>query len=237
MKEPQLVQEPLILLVEDRADDVLMLRRSFHKAGIYNPIQVVRDGEEAINYLLGIGTFSDRIEFPLPELILLDLKMPKVDGFEVLTWVRSQRNFSGIRVIVLSSSESIQDINRAYKLGANSFLVKPADFNSFVELSGFISEYWFVLSKSPQISRGSPKWGVEIKKKDVLLRQKQSGRLYAGHGRWVGAQSEALNFERIELAEALAAAERLDGVEIVLLYERPACELTVPVLFPGCAQP
>lgn len=231
------MQEPLILLVEDREDDVLMLRRSFQKAGISNPIQVVRDGEEAISYLLGTGKYADRVEFPLPELILLDLKMPKIDGFEVLRWLRSQRNFSGVRVVVLSSSESIQDVNLAYNLGANSFLVKPTNFNSFVELSGFISEYWFVLNKTPEVSRSSTKWGSELKKKEILLRQKHSGRLYAGYGRWVGSQAEALNFERIELAEALATAERLDGVEIVLLYERPACELTVPVFFPGCAQP
>jgi CheY-like chemotaxis protein len=230
------VQEPLILLVEDRDDDVLMLRRSFQKAGINNPMQVVGDGEEAISYLLGTGKFSDRVEFPLPELILLDLKMPKIDGFEVLRWLRSQRNFSGIRVVVLSSSESIQDVNLAYNLGANSFLVKPTDFNGFVELSGFISEYWFVLSRTPQVTRGSTRWGAEIKKKDVLLRHKKSGQLYAGHGQWVNNHADAINFERIELAEAVALTERLEGVEIVLFYERPACELTVPVLFPAARQ-
>jgi len=227
------VQEPLILLVEDREDDVLMLRRSFQKAGISNPIQIVRDGEEAISYLAGTERFSDRVEFPLPELILLDLKMPRVDGFEVLQWIRSQRNFSGIRVVVLSSSDSIQDVNLAYKLGANSFLVKPTDFNSFVELSDFISQYWFVLSKSPEVSRGSAKWGAELKKKDVLLRRKESGEYYAGNRRWVSGRSQAINFERVELAEAVATAEHLEGLEIVLLYEGPACELTLPVHFPG----
>jgi CheY-like chemotaxis protein len=227
------VQEPLILLVEDRDNDVLMLRRSFQKAGISNPIQVVRDGEEAISYLAGTGKFSDRVEFPLPELILLDLKMPRVDGFEVLQWIRSQRNFSGIRMVVLSSSDSIQDVNLAYKLGANSFLVKPTDFNSFVELSDFISQYWFVLSKSPEVSRGSAKWGAELKKKDVLLRRKGSGEYYAGNRKWVSGRSQAINFERVELAEAVATAEHLEGLEIVLLYEGPACELTLPVHFPG----
>lgn len=231
------VQEALILLVEDRDDDVLMLRRSFEKAGISNPLQVVRDGEEAIAYLTGSDKFSDRVEFPLPELILLDLKMPKIDGFEVLRWIRSQRSFSGIRVVVLSSSENIRDVNLAYNLGANSFLVKPADFNSFVELSGFISDYWFVLSKSPQVSRPTTRWGAELKKKDVLLRQRESSRFYAGHDRWVSTRADALNFERIELAEALATAERLHGVEIVLHYERPDCELAVPVHFPGIRRP
>ena len=231
------MQEPLILLVEDREDDVLMLRRSFRKAGISNPIQVVRDGEEAISYLAGTGKFSDRIEFPLPELVLLDLKMPRLDGFEVLRWIRAQRNFSGIRVVMLTSSESIQDVNLAYNLGANSFLVKPTDFKTFVELSGFLSEYWFILSKSPDVPRSIPNWGAELKKKEVLLRQKTSNQFYAGHDRWTSSRAEALNFERVELAQAVAIAERLEGVEIVMLYERPTCELTVPVIFPDSHRP
>jgi CheY-like chemotaxis protein len=230
-------QPPLILLVEDREDDILLLRRSFQKAGISNPLQVLRDGAEAIAYLSGIGDYSKRDEFPLPELILLDLKMPKLDGFEVLTWIRSQRNFSGIRVVVLSSSESIQDVNLAYSLGANSFLVKPSDFDSFVELSGFISDYWFVFSKTPQASRNLRRTGPKPKNKDVLVRERQSGRFYAGHARWVTNRAEALDFQRIELAEAAATAEHLQGVEIVLAYEAPACELTLPVAFAGIRRP
>lgn len=226
-------EQALILLVEDREDDVLLLRRSFQKAGIGNPIQVVGNGEEAINYFSGTGRYSNREEFPLPELVLLDLKMPKVDGFEVLRWVRSQPELAGLRVVVLSSSESIRDVNLAYALGANSFLVKPADFNDFVELSGFINDYWFLLSKAPQASRNGITAAMPPKKKDVLLRDKKSGRFYGGCAQWVGNKAEAVDFERIELAEAVASAERLQGVEIVLIYERPYCELTVPVAFAG----
>ena len=231
------MQEPLILLVEDREDDVIMLRRSFQKAGITNPMQVVRDGEEAIYYLSGTEKFSDRVEFPLPELILLDLKMPKLDGFEVLRWIRSQRSFSGVRVVVLTSSESIKDVNLAYSLGANSFLVKATNFSDFVELSGFIADYWFVLSKVPEASRSPAKSETKPRKKEVLLREKRSSQFYAGNARWVDNRGEALDFGRIELAEAVASAEHLQGTEIVLVYEEPVCELSVPVAFAGIRRP
>jgi hypothetical protein len=137
---------------------------------------------------------------------------------------------------VLSCSDNIQDINQAYKLGANSFLVKPEDLNQYVELSSFINDYWFVLSKSPIVSRNGAGWGPAPRKKAVLLRQKESGRFYAARARWVSNKAEALNFERIELAEALVTAERLEGTEIVLVYERPYCELSVPVAFADVRQ-
>jgi CheY-like chemotaxis protein len=200
-------------------------------------VQVVGNGEEALNYLSGTGKYASRAEFPLPELVLLDLKMPKVDGFEVLRWIRSQRDLSGMRVVVLSSSESIRDVNLAYALGANSFLVKPGDFAEFVELSGFINDYWFVLSKAPRMPRTGAHTELEPRRKDVLLREKLSGRYYGGRTGWVKTKAEAVDFERIELAEAVATAERLVGVEIVLMYERPECELRVPVAFAGVRRP
>jgi CheY-like chemotaxis protein len=226
-------EEPLILLVEDRDDDVVILRRSFQHAGIANPMQVANDGEEAVAYLSGTGKYSQRKESPLPELVLLDLKLPKLDGFEVLRWIRTQPALSGLRVVVLSSSESIQDVNLAYALGANSFLVKPTDFKGFVELSGFINDYWFVLSRAPRASQNGAGPQSQSKRHEVLMRNKQSGRFYAGHTGWVREKTKALDFERIELAEAVATAERLEGVEIVLLYDQPSCELTVPVAFAG----
>ena len=224
------MQEPLILLAEDSEDDVMILRRSFKKAGITNPLQVVYDGEEAISYLSGAGNYSDRAEFPIPELILLDLKMPKLDGFDVLRWIRLHRDYFGICVVVLTSSQDIRDVNRACALGANSFLVKPADFNGFVELSNFLNDYWFVLSKTPAVSRAFAWSESRPRTKGVLVRDK-SGRYYAGHARWVANRDEAVDFERIELAEALVTAQRLHGVEIVLGYDAPAIELSVPASF------
>src|ERR1041385_2090882 len=120
--------DALILLAEDRPDDVMLVLRSFERAGIKNPIRVVPDGEKAIAYLGGSGAFSDRQAHPLPELILLDLKMPRMDGFKVLRWIRTHPKLSRLRVVVLTSSENIRDVNLAYSLGANSFLVKPMDF-------------------------------------------------------------------------------------------------------------
>src|SRR6476646_8435725 len=97
----------VILLVEDQEDDIYLIRKAFKKAGVLNPIHVVRDGEEAIEYLSGEGRFENRAEHPLPELIMLDLKMPRLNGFQVLQWIRQQTDFGAIPVIVLTSSEQI----------------------------------------------------------------------------------------------------------------------------------
>src|SRR3954468_6378149 len=118
----------VFLLVEDEQDDAVLIQRAFRRAKFLNPLQVVRSGEEAMLYLKGEGRYSNRAEFPLPALVLLDLRMHGVDGFELLAWIRSQENLRALRVVVLSGSDAMTDVNRAYHLGANSFLVKPVDF-------------------------------------------------------------------------------------------------------------
>ena len=123
-----MANSPIILLAEDREDDVIIVRKALLQAFIDNPLQVVRDGVEALSYLEGAGKFGDRSEFPLPGLLLIDLKMPRKDGFEVLQWVRSQPHFCKLPVIILTSSEELRDMKKAYQLGANSFLVKPLNF-------------------------------------------------------------------------------------------------------------
>jgi CheY-like chemotaxis protein len=145
--------EAIILLAEDREDDIVLIRKAFREAGLANPFYVVRDGEEAIDYLKGEGKFSNREEYPLPDLLLLDLKMPRVDGFEVLRWIRQEAGMDTLRIIVLTSSESMADVNSAYQLGANSFLVKPLEFERFVETSKMFSRYWLNLDKGPEVSR------------------------------------------------------------------------------------
>ena len=143
----------VILLAEDNEDHVLLTKRAFRMAGLLNPVVTVENGEEAIAYLKGEGKFANRSEFPLPTLLLLDLKMPRKNGFEVLEWLRTQPALSSLRVVVLTTSDRILDVNRAYQLGANSFLTKPVDFRDFVQLSTAIKGYWLWMSRAPEVER------------------------------------------------------------------------------------
>jgi len=152
-KAVMLHEQAVILLAEDREDDILLVERAFAKGEVTNPLFVVRDGDEAISYLSGIGKYGNRAEYPLPDLLLLDLKMPRVDGFEVLRWVRQQPGFSSLRVVVLTASDQIRDVNTAYRLGANSFMVKPTDFENVVEMAKTLRNYWLQMSKAPDVSR------------------------------------------------------------------------------------
>lgn len=145
--------EGVILLAEDTEDDVLLIRRALSKGGVTNSIQVAPNGAKAISYLKGEAEFSDREEYPLPELMLLDLKMPIVDGFEVLRWVRRQPLLAALPVLVLTSSDSLRDVNLAYCLGANSFLVKPVEFEDSIQLGKAIREYWLGHNVRGEISR------------------------------------------------------------------------------------
>jgi len=147
----------VILLAEDDEDDVLLIRRAFKDLGILNPLHVVRDGDEAIAYLKGVGQYKNRAEYPLPSLLLLDLKMPRTNGFEVLEWIRSEPNLRLLRVIVLTSSGQMQDVNAAYQLGANSFLIKPQDFSNFITLLNSLRSYWLRRDQSPEITRPNDK--------------------------------------------------------------------------------
>src|SRR6267142_899156 len=143
---------PIILLAEDREDDVIIIRKAFAKSNFPCLLNVVRDGEQVIAYLKGETPFADRDQHPLPSLLLLDLKMPRKDGFEVLQWIRAQPAFFALRVVVLTSSRLTSDINLAYERGANSFLVKPADFENYVELSEFINGFWLQFNKTIEVS-------------------------------------------------------------------------------------
>jgi CheY-like chemotaxis protein len=149
-------EHAVILLVDDCDDDIVLVRKAFQRAYLPNPIHVVRSGEEAIAFLMGEKQYANRQEYPLPDLILLDLKMPKIDGFEVLSWIRNQPGIRGIAVVVLTSSDQIRDVNKAYALGANSFLVKPVDFNNYVELGKLIREYWMKTVRVPETFRAPP---------------------------------------------------------------------------------
>jgi CheY-like chemotaxis protein len=146
-------EHAVILLVEDLENDVFLIRRALVQAHLTNPIYVVRHGEEAVEYLGGTGKYSNRDEYPLPGLILLDLKMPRMDGFQVLEWIRGQPGLRGIVVLVLTSSDRLRDVTQAYSLGAKSFLVKPIDFEQFVDLGNLLRKYWIKTAKLPEVSR------------------------------------------------------------------------------------
>jgi CheY-like chemotaxis protein len=123
-----------ILHVEDDPNDTLLLEHACKKAGVIFDLQAVSDGDQAIAYLRGVNDFSDRNKHPLPKLILLDLKMPRLSGFDVLSWLRSEEGLRAVPVVVLTSSNHDADVKRAYALGAKSYLVKPVGFEALVEL-------------------------------------------------------------------------------------------------------
>jgi CheY-like chemotaxis protein len=131
----QTTRPPLILLVDDNPDDLMLVVRAFERARIQRRIQTVSSGAECIGYLKGDPPYGDRTRYPIPGLVLLDLKMVGADGFDVLRWIRAQPQFARLCVVVLTSSDEIRDVNLAYKLGADSFLVKPLDFWNVAELS------------------------------------------------------------------------------------------------------
>jgi CheY-like chemotaxis protein len=143
------VKAHCILIAEDDENDVFFLERAFKQAQIANPIQRVRDGEDAIAYLQGAGAYADRDHFPLPHLMLLDLKMPRKNGFDVITWVRQQPALKRLPIVVLTSSREDPDVNRAYELGANTYLVKPVKFEGLVEMMKTLNLYWLILAEKP----------------------------------------------------------------------------------------
>jgi CheY-like chemotaxis protein len=130
----KIIEQP-ILLVENNQDDILLILRAFQRAGVTRRIQAVTSGMEAVAYLQGMHPFEDREKYPPPALVLLDIKMPGMDGFEVLRWMRRQWEFFDLCVVMLTNSDHIRDVNEAYRLGANSFLVKPLDFQNAGELA------------------------------------------------------------------------------------------------------
>ncbi len=141
------VNDYTILLVEDDANDVTLIRRAFARAKLANPVQVVNDGEQAVAYLAGAVEFSDRARYPLPVLILLDLKMPRKSGHEVLEWLKEQPELRRIPVVVLTSSGETPDVNRAYDLGANSYLVKPVAFDDLLGMVKTLGVYWLIMNE------------------------------------------------------------------------------------------
>jgi CheY-like chemotaxis protein len=144
MKEPE-----HILLAKDDEADALLVRRAIHTGGIRACLHVVRDGQEAVDYLSGANVYADRTKHPLPKVMLLDLKMPRLDGFEVLKILRNELHFTKLPVIVLTQSEEPSDIKRAYELGATSYFRKPDRLESLSEMIHVLHAYWLKFNHFP----------------------------------------------------------------------------------------
>ena len=143
----------MILLADDQEDDVFLTKEALVRAQVLNPLYVVADGTEAIQYLEGSGKFGNRNEYPLPDLLLLDLNMPRLNGFDVIRWVRAHPTLSNLRIVVQSSSDLDLDINKAHELGANAYMVKTGDFHTYCAAMRTTISFWLQLTRSPSLSR------------------------------------------------------------------------------------
>jgi CheY-like chemotaxis protein len=139
----------IILLVEDNPDDEMLALRALKKSNIANGIVVARDGVEALDYLFGTGSYKDRDTSVMPQIVLLDLKLPKIDGLEVLRRIRSDKRTKLLPVAILTSSKEEKDVVCSYDLGANSYIRKPVDFDQFAESIRQLGLYWLVLNEPP----------------------------------------------------------------------------------------
>jgi two-component system response regulator len=148
-KNTHMTQDKEILLIEDNPNDVDLTKRAFEKKNFFNKIVVAEDGEIALNYLFGIAGEPERSSIHIPSVILLDLKLPKISGFEVLQRIRSDPRTRRIPIVILTSSLEEIDLVASYDLGANSYIRKPVDFNSFADAIASLGLYWLVLNQPP----------------------------------------------------------------------------------------
>ncbi len=142
-------EDQVILLVEDSPDDEALTLRALKKNNITNRVVVTHDGVEAIDYLFGTGMYQGRDPSDLPQIVLLDLKLPRMDGFEVLKKLRAEARTQSLPVVILTSSREQQDLVHGYNLGANSYVRKPVDFDQFVEAVRQLGLYWLILNEKP----------------------------------------------------------------------------------------
>jgi two-component system response regulator len=145
------MRKKIILLVEDNPDDELLAIRALEKNKIMNEVVVARDGAEALDYLFGAGAYTGRDMSVMPQIILLDLKLPKIDGLEVLRRLRNDERTKLLPVVVLTSSREERDLTESYSLGANSYIRKPVNFAQFTEAIRQLGLYWLVLNESPPV--------------------------------------------------------------------------------------
>lgn len=143
------MEDRLVLLVEDNPDDEALTLRAFKKNKIGNKVVVARDGVEALDFLFCTGVYSERDPNELPQLILLDIKLPKIDGLEVLRRIRMDERTKFLPVVILTSSKEEQDLLKSYQNGANSYVQKPVDFTEFIEAVRQLDTYWLIMNQPP----------------------------------------------------------------------------------------
>lgn len=147
---------PCILQVEDNAQEVILQQKAFERVGIHNVIQVVTDGQHAIDYLAGKGSFSDRQEYPLPCLVLLKLKLQRQHGIEVLEWIRAQPGLRTLVVIAMCQWEQTTELERAYQLGANSCAIEPTDLDGWLDMARALKSWWLAHNRFAPVHRSEP---------------------------------------------------------------------------------
>ncbi|MEE2729873.1 MAG: response regulator [Pseudomonadota bacterium] len=140
-----------ILLVEDNPDDELLALRALKKSNVPNTVVVTRDGQEALDYIFGEGKFQGRDVRVLPKVVFLDLKLPKLDGLEVLRKIREDKRTKGLPVVLLTSSDEVQDMQAGYDIGVNSYINKPVDFDEFVSQVKLLGQYWLGVNRVPAL--------------------------------------------------------------------------------------
>lgn len=141
-----------ILVVEDEKTDAVFIERAFSKSSFIGKINIVLDGQQALDYIRGLGEYRDRVQYPVPDLILLDLKLPKVSGLEVLKEIKVMKIMKRIPVVVLSASDQPKDIKDAYDYGANSYFVKKVKFSQFITMAEQINQYWFKYNQAAPLT-------------------------------------------------------------------------------------
>lgn len=148
------MEEKIILLVEDNPDDITLTERALKKSHILNKLIVAKDGVEALDYLFGTGSWAGRDMNNMPEIVLLDLKLPKIDGLEVLKRIRANAQTKLLPVVILTSSKEEKDLIDGYSMGANSYIRKPVNFNQFADAVRQLGLYWLVLNERPPMITG-----------------------------------------------------------------------------------
>ncbi|EEF57658.1 response regulator [Pedosphaera parvula] len=141
----------ILLLAEDLEDDIFLFERALRRRNIACVVRVASNGNEALDYLFGKNKFANRVAFPLPSLVILDIKMPEMDGLEALKHIRQDARLSKLPVLIFTSSKCEEDVELAYELGANAYMVKPADINQLGEMLEVMTKFWFGINVLPNL--------------------------------------------------------------------------------------